>query len=123
MLTFAEELLTLIIDGENVKQAYIPDRAKRFALAGAVLMELALENRIDTDVESLYVTDPTPLGDALLDPALAEIAQEGDTRPAQFWVRASPSRATNCARRRRPGCWRPASWKRTMGGCSPFRGG
>ncbi len=87
MLTFAEELLTLIIDGENVKQAYIPDRAKRFALAGAVLMELALENRIDTDVESLYVTDPTPLGDALLDPALAEIAQEGDTRPAQFWVR------------------------------------
>ena len=86
MLTFAEELLILIIDGENVKQAYIPDRAKRFALAGAVLMELALENRIDTDVESLYVTDSTPLGDDLLDPSLAEIAGGGN-RTAQFWVR------------------------------------
>ena len=30
--------------------------------------------------------DATPLGDALLDPVLADIAQRGETRDARFWV-------------------------------------
>ena len=55
--------------------------------AGAVLMDLALANRIDTDLESLILLDETPLDDDLLDPSLAEIAAEPDTnRPIQYWV-------------------------------------
>lgn len=90
MLTLIEELIILIIDIENTRGVYIPDRAKRYSLAGAVLMELALENRIDTDMESLYVTDSTPLGDNLIDPTLDAIVGEvanSETYPARFWVR------------------------------------
>ncbi len=37
-------------------------------------MDLALENRIDTDLEQLILVDSTPVGDDLLDPTLARIA-------------------------------------------------
>ena len=89
MRTFVEELLILITEGESTGRAYIPDRTQRHALAGAVLLELALNRRIDTDVEALSVTDPTPLGDELLDPTLSEIAQDTETRTAEFWGAAS----------------------------------
>ncbi len=36
-------------------------------------MDLALENRIDTDTERLFPIDPKPVGDDLLDPTLADI--------------------------------------------------
>ena len=66
----------------------------RFALAGAVLMDLALEGRIDTDLQHLFVVDATPLDDGLLDPALALIAS-GDQRDAAHWLErlAEPSMA------------------------------
>jgi len=64
----------------NVTQSSI-DRA----VAGAVLMELAMENRIDTDLEQLILVDATPVGDSLLDPTLAMIA-EGQGADARQWV-------------------------------------
>ena len=86
MLRFAEELLVLITDAENRDPVHIPDRTLNYALAGAVLMDLALEDRIDTDMDALYVTDPTPVGDDLLDPALEEIVEEPDTLPTETWI-------------------------------------
>ena len=50
-------------------------------------MALALERRIDTDDQRLAVTDPTPLGDDLLDPILVEIAQGSENaRDTAFWI-------------------------------------
>ena len=49
-------------------------------------MDLALEGRIDTDPDYLSLLDATPLGDDLLDPVLAEIAQAEAVRHARFWV-------------------------------------
>ena len=48
-------------------------------------MDLALEGRIDTDLQDLIVVDPSPVDDDLLDPALAMIAggAGGDTA---HWV-------------------------------------
>ena len=46
-------------------------------LAGAVP---AFADRIDTDLESLTLADPTPLGDDLLDPTLAEIKADVSSR-------------------------------------------
>ena len=86
MLRFAEELLVLTTDAENRDPVHIPDRTLNYALAGAVLMDLALEGRIDTDMEALYATDPTPVGDNLLDPALAEIVEEPNTLPTERWI-------------------------------------
>ena len=86
MLRFAEELLVLTTDAENRDPVHIPDRTLNYALAGAVLMDLALEARIDTDMDALYVTDPAPVGDDLLDPILAELVEEPDTLPTERWI-------------------------------------
>ena len=86
MLRFAEELLVLTIDAENRDPVHLPDRTLDYALAGAVLMDLALEDRIDTDMEALYVTDPAPVGDDLLDPVLAELVEKPDTLPTERWI-------------------------------------
>ena len=64
----------------------VPEWQMSCALAGAVLMDLAIENKIDTDLTSLTVIDTAPTGDALLDPTLAQIASETSTHNAQYWV-------------------------------------
>ena len=43
-------------------------------------------SRIDTDMESLFLVDPTETGDPVLDPLLKEIAGEPVQRNAQYWV-------------------------------------
>ncbi len=93
MLRFAEELMLLILDDENGRFARVPDRLMRYALAGGVLMDLALENRIDTDLEKLILVDSTRVGDSLLDPTLADIAQLNETKDARFWVERTALRA------------------------------
>ena len=86
MLRFADELLLLLIDDKRGDLIPIPAWSLACALAGALLMDLALEGRIDTDPDSLSLLDATPLDDDLLDPVLAEIAQAEAARPARFWV-------------------------------------
>ena len=86
MLRFAEEILLLLLDENRGDLTPVPGWSLSCALAGAVLMDLALEDRIDTDLERLILTDATPLGDDLLDPVLAEIAQSEETHPTRFWV-------------------------------------
>ena len=85
MLRFAEEIILLMLHDDNGKFASVPSWSIDRAMAGAVLMDLALENRIDTDPENLILIDDTPVGDSLLDSTLAEIAA-GDQRDARYWV-------------------------------------
>ena len=85
MLRFAEEIILLMLHDDNGKFAHVPSWSMDRAMAGAVLMDLALENRIDTDPENLILVDDTPVGDSLLDPSLAEIAA-GEQRDARYWV-------------------------------------
>ena len=93
MLRFAEEIMLLLLDDEGERFLRVPDWSLRYALAGGVLMDLALEDRIDTDLEKLILVDPAPLGDAILDPALADIASATGTRDARFWVEREANRA------------------------------
>ena len=90
MLRFAEELLLLLLSDEG-KFAAVPDLALDYALAGGVLMDLALENRIDTDLEKLVLVDATPVGDSLLDETLADVAAMDESAP-RFWVERSVGR-------------------------------
>lgn len=53
MLTFAEEIVLLILDDETGKLANAGSPSVNHALAGAVLMDLALRSKIDTDLEKL----------------------------------------------------------------------
>ena len=80
-MRLAEELVTMVTDPGD-----LPHRTLRYAMAGAVLLDLALEGRIDTDSGRLWPVDPTPLDDDLLDPTLAEIVAGGTDSP-ETWVR------------------------------------
>ena len=93
MLRFPEELMLLILDDENGRFARVPDQSLRYALAGGVLMDLAMENRIDTDPERLVLVDSTPVQDSLLDPTLADISQTDETHDARFWVERTAIRS------------------------------
>ena len=97
MLSFAEELLVLLIDEDRGDLINIPDRTLGYALAGATLLDLALAHRTDSDAESLILVDATPTGDDLLDPTLADIAQEmgnhATAPPPDFWIARIADRA------------------------------
>ena len=85
-LRFAEEILLLLLDDRSGRFAHVIESSLRCAIAGAVLMDLALENRIDTDPKQLVLVDAAPVGDDLLDPTLADIARAPETRDARYWV-------------------------------------
>lgn len=92
MLRFAEEIILLLLRDHDGRFVRVPNWSLEYALAGGVLMDLAMEDRIDTDVENLVLIDPTPVGDSLLDPTLAEIvAEEG--HPTRYWVERAVERA------------------------------
>lgn len=93
MLRFAEEVILLLLDDEEGKLLRVPDWSLRYALAGGVLMDLALEDRIDTDLEKLILVNSEPLGDEILDPTLAAVASDDETRDARFWVEREAGRA------------------------------
>ena len=91
MLRFAEHLLLVLLDDRTGALMPAPRRAVNLALAGAVLMDLQLESRIDTDLDNLTLVDPTPLDDDLLDPVLADIAAAEGSRDSVFWVARTAS--------------------------------
>ena len=62
-------------------------------MVGAVLAELSLRSRIDTDMESLFLVDQTETGNPALDPILQEIASEPVQRNAQYWIERLAPRA------------------------------
>ena len=87
MLTIAEEILLLVLDEETGSvQARMPVHSLRHAVSGALLMELALHDRIDTDLQQFFVISPEPLGEPVLDRTLARIVAEGGNRPTSHWV-------------------------------------
>ncbi len=85
-MRFAEELLLLLHSDESGYFVPIPEWQMSCALAGAVLMDLAMEDRIDSDLTSLTLTSATPTGDELLDPSLGDIAKEEQVYTPQYWV-------------------------------------
>lgn len=92
LLRFAEEIILLLLNDKDGTFARVPYWSLNYALAGGVLMDLALENRIDTDLENLVLVDESPLGDSLLDPTLADIAAN-EQRDPKHWVEQTASHA------------------------------
>ncbi len=83
MLRFVEEIILLLLHDEDGRFVHVPRWSLEYAIAGGVLMDLAMENRIDTDLENLILVDATPVGDSLLDPTLAEI-EAGEKHDARY---------------------------------------
>jgi golgi phosphoprotein 3 len=85
-LTLADEIIVLMLRDDT--GAIKPARAAsaNIAIAGGLLMELALLGRIDTDLTSLFIVDPNPVGDELLDHVLREIAAQPVKQSSMWWI-------------------------------------
>jgi golgi phosphoprotein 3 len=77
MLTTVEEFLLLALDGRTGDFRRISTEYLHAGLIGAAVMELALMDRIDSDVDRAWVIDPSPTGDAALDSVLAGMTKPG----------------------------------------------
>ena len=86
MLTFVEEIVLLALDDKKGKFVDLPPLALDQALAGAALLELAFQNRIDTDLTHLTLVSDKAIGDRMLDPILKEIVAAKDKKDAKYWV-------------------------------------
>jgi hypothetical protein len=81
-LSLPEEILLLTLDDATGRPIGRRGLAASLAVAGAAMMELALAGRLDTDRDRLELLSRDPLGDPVLDRALAEIATAQDSRGA-----------------------------------------
>lgn len=85
MLTLPEELLLLShIDDDGSFD--LPDNVRDVALAAAVLMDLALRDRVDTDVEKGIIVNPAPTGEPVLDAAFARLVSENPDGTLAEWL-------------------------------------
>ena len=92
-IRLTEELILLMLDESSGYLEMVPGWDFSCVLAAAVIADLALENRIDTDLQSLYLIDSRPTGDSLLDPTLEEIAKAEKPSDTQYWIERNTVRA------------------------------
>ncbi len=83
-LTIPEEILLLSIHDSG---GALPGGKKTdVLLAAAVLMDLALQNRIDTDLDQLLFVNDNPTGDMVLDEAMKMIYARREKQDPGFWI-------------------------------------
>ena len=85
-LSLPDELILMLLNEDNGYFHQVPGWNLNCVVIGSVLAELSLMNRIDTDLESLFLIDNTETGNPVLDPALAAIASEPGQRTTQYWI-------------------------------------
>lgn len=109
-LSLPEEIVLLTLDDATGRPVGRQGLAAGLALAGALMMELALAGRIDTDRDRLEVLSTAALGDAALDGALARLAEAEDSRGALMLLAREEAalRATILARLEERGLLRRA---------------
>lgn len=85
-LSLLDEFILMLLDEESGYFYQITAHKMNCAIIGAALAELSLLSRIDTDVESLLLLDPTETGNPSLDLILKEIVDEPVKQNAQYWI-------------------------------------
>lgn len=92
-MRLTEELMLILLDEQSGYIELVDSWDFSCVVAGSVIADLALDYRIDTDLEQLRVIDSKPTGDAILDPTLEEIVNEKETFDTQYWIEKNASRA------------------------------
>ncbi|WP_199034049.1 GOLPH3/VPS74 family protein [Glycomyces salinus] len=90
MTSLLDELLLLAYDdrsGFNRAGSHVET-----ALGGAILLELVLAERVGMEDGTVRVTDPSPLGDPILDGGLRQIAADRPRKPKQVVQRTAKGR-------------------------------
>jgi hypothetical protein len=81
-MLLAEDLLLLLTD-DRTGRLLVTAQYVDVALAGAQLVQLSLDGRVDVDDRKrLAVLDPSPTGDPLLDGALGVVGQRAGKKPS-----------------------------------------
>jgi len=75
LLTLLEEIVLLTINPRTGCLEGGSEYGVRYALAGAVLFDLALAQRIDTDIDTVTVINSEPTGNLLQDDLLAALSK------------------------------------------------
>lgn len=86
MLRIAEEIMLLLLEDDEGRFVHVPELSIRCVLSGAVLTELALLNKVDSDLDKLIIIDAQPIGDKILDPILEKLAESDKENDARYWV-------------------------------------
>ena len=87
MITVCEEVFLLALDYDTGRaSARLPERSPYTALRGALLMDLAFADRIDTDLDGLLCRGPCTDRGTRSRRALASIVDDGGRRPIDRWV-------------------------------------
>ncbi len=95
MLTYAEELLLLALDDENGTFVDTPMMSIEYGLIGALLMELAIKERIDSDLDHIYLIDDSPTEDKLLDKTLNILKKSDMNKNTTFLIKSIANKFTN----------------------------
>lgn len=86
MLTLVEEVALLTVDPKSGALRGDQVCSVPYALAGAVLFDLALAGRIDTDTEAITVLSSAPTGHSIQDELLADLAAQPGPIDVRRWV-------------------------------------
>ncbi len=94
-LSLPEELILMLLNEQTGYFHQVPGWTLNCAVIGAVLGDLSLQSRIDTDLQSLHLLDATETDDPSLDSCLKEIANETGNRSTRYWVERLAVHAEN----------------------------
>lgn len=75
----------MLLDSQTGYFHQVPAWTLNCAVAGAVLAELSLQSKIDTDMKSLHVLDSKETGNPSLDIFLNELAAESAQQNIKYW--------------------------------------
>ncbi len=85
-LSIPEEFLLMVLNDQTGYFYEVGGWTFKCAVAGAILADLSLRSRIDTDLDSLYLLSDKETGDPILDKCLEEISSTTKTHEPQYWV-------------------------------------
>jgi Golgi phosphoprotein 3 len=86
VLSLTEDLVLLALDDHSGRILPVDDIGYRHALAGAVLLDLALLGRLENHQGKLRVTDHRDTGESLLDGWRRTIESEEDPLEIRVWI-------------------------------------
>ncbi|MHC1708777.1 MAG: GPP34 family phosphoprotein [Bacteroidales bacterium] len=86
LLTVPEELFLLTVNDKTGRRAFLKSKKFDILLSAAILMDLALHNCIDSDLEYIIPDRPEPTGHELLDEPLKQIQESTDQQKIGWWL-------------------------------------
>jgi Golgi phosphoprotein 3 len=86
-LSLTEELVLVALNDDTGRMIDLLPFSLETAMAAALIMDLTLAGRIDTDPERLFVLSAAPTGYVILDEVLARIVAEPQPLSSAEWLR------------------------------------